>query len=163
MKKISYLLCFLLLISACGSKDKESKHTSHNDDKQVVCQLEENADAGVKVTYSYDEKGNITYIHNVSYLHFSEDDLATASLDDYFEQIKTQYAAAEGESGVSIQLSKDTKNNRIEMDVTINIALYNLEDDILNVANDGEMDNIKDLVELYNAMGVYKCGKVEID
>lgn len=160
MKKLILSICVLLLISACSDAKNNSDAVKKNE-KQVVCKLDESDQAGVEVTYTYDEDKNITKIHNVSYLQFSDDELAEASLDDYYKQIVERYKEAEGTSGVEIKITKNEDKKRVEMDVVIQIDIYNLEEDILNVTNDGEMDNVEDLIGLYNAMGIYSCGEIK--
>lgn len=154
MKKVLLILCMTLLVSACSSDQTSNE-------KQVVCKLDENEQSGVEVTYSYDKDKNITKIHNVSFLQFSEEELKTASLDEYYQQITAQYEAAEGESGVEIKISKDDDKKRITMNVTINLSIYDIEKDVLNVGNNGEMENVDETVGLYEAMGVYSCGKIK--
>ncbi|MDD3049293.1 MAG: hypothetical protein PHQ89_04905 [Bacilli bacterium] len=154
MKKVLLMICITLLVSACGSDQTENE-------KQVVCKLEENEQSGVEVAYTYDKDKNITKIHNVSFLNFSEDDLKSATLDEYYEQITAQYEEAEGESGVEVKINKDEDKKRITMDVNINLAIYDIEKDILNIGNNGEMENIEDTVGLYEAMGVYACGEIK--
>lgn len=161
MKKIMLFLCMLLTISACSNNDNEKSEDVKKDEKQVVCKLDESDQAGVEVTYTYDEEKNITKIHNVSYLQFTDDELSESSLDDYYQQIVNQYKEAEGESGVEVKITKDEDKKRIQMVVDIQIDIYDLESDILNVTNDGEMDNVEELVKLYEAMGVYSCGEIK--
>lgn len=156
MKKFMIAFSLILLLCACSSNKNEK-----NNDKQVVCKLEENEESGVEVIYSYDKNKTITKIENNSYLQFTDDELQTHSLDEYYKQIKTQYEAAEYESGIDITLKKDEDKKRIIMNVVINIALYNMDDDILNITNDGEMDPINETVKLYEAMGIYHCSAVE--
>lgn len=161
MKKIILFLCMLLTISACSNNDNDKSKDVKKDEKQVVCKLDESDQAGVEVTYTYDEEKNITKIHNVSYLQFTDDELSESSLDDYYQQIVNQYKEAEGESGVEVKITKDEDKKRIQMVVDIQIDIYDLEADILNVTNDGEMDNVEELVKLYEAMGVYSCGEIK--
>lgn len=161
MKKIILFLCMLLTISACSNNDNDKSKDVKKDEKQVVCKLDESDQAGVEVTYTYDEEKNITKIHNVSYLQFTDDELSESSLDDYYQQIANQYKEAEGESGVEVKITKDEDKKRIQMVVDIQIDIYDLEADILNVTNDGEMDNVEELVKLYEAMGVYSCGEIK--
>lgn len=161
MKKIILFLCMLLTISACSNNDKDKSKDVKKDEKQVVCKLDESDQAGVEVTYTYDEEKNITKIHNVSYLQFTDEELSESSLNDYYQQIVNQYKEAEGESGVEVKITKDEDKKRIQMVVDIQIDIYDLEADILNVTNDGEMDNVEELVKLYEAMGVYSCGEIK--
>lgn len=161
MKKIILFLCMLLTISACSNNDNDKSKDVKKDEKQVVCKLDESDQAGVEVTYTYDEEKNITKIHNVSYLQFTDDELSESSLDDYYQQIANQYKEAEGESGVEVKITKDEDKKRIQMVVDIQIDIYDLEADILNVTNDGEMDNVEELVKLYEAMGVYSCDEIK--
>lgn len=161
MKKIILFLCMLLTISACSNNDNDKSKDVKKDEKQVVCKLDESDQAGVEVTYTYDEEKNITKIHNVSYLQFTDDELSESPLDDYYQQIINQYKEAEGESGVEVKITKDEDKKRIQMVVDIQIDIYDLEADILNVTNDGEMDNVEELVKLYEAMGVYSCGEIK--
>lgn len=161
MKKIILFLCMLLTISACSNNDNDKSKDVKKDEKQVVCKLDESDQAGVEVTYTYDEEKNITKIHNVSYLQFTDDELSESSLDDYYQQIVNQYKEAEGEPGVEVKITKDEDKKRIQMVVDIQIDIYDLEADILNVTNDGEMDNVEELVKLYEAMGVYSCGEIK--
>lgn len=161
MKKILLSLCLLLMISACSSNDSKSEKDTDKNEKQVVCKLDESDEAGVEVTYTYDEDKNITKIHNVSYLQFTDDELTESSLDDYYQQIISQYKEVEGESGVDVKITKDEDKKRIQMVVDIQIDIYDLEADVLNVTNDGEMDNVEELVKLSEAMGVYSCGEIK--
>lgn len=161
MKKIILFLCMLLTISACSNNDSNKSKDVKKDEKQVVCKLDESDQAGVEVTYTYDKDKNITKIHNVSYLQFTDDELSELSLDDYYQQIINQYKEAEGESGVEVKITKEEDKKRIQMVVDIQIDIYDLEADILNVTNDGEMDNVEELVKLYEAMGIYSCGEIK--
>lgn len=165
MKKIVLALCMLFVLAGCTNNNddssKENNKATQSNGKQVTCKLQENDQSGVEVTYTYDDEKKITMIHNVNYLQFTDEDLATTSLDDYYNEIVERYKEAEGEPGVDFKITKDEEKKRVQLDITINIATYNLEDDILNVSNDGEMDNIEELVKLYNAMGVYSCGEVK--
>lgn len=161
MKKILLSLCLLLMISACSSNDSKSEKDTNKNEKQVMCKLDESDEAGVEVTYTYDEDKNITKIHNVSYLQFTDDELTESSLDDYYQQIISQYKEVEGDSGVDVKITKDEDKKRIQMVVDIQIDIYDLEADVLNVTNDGEMDNVEELVKLSEAMGVYSCGEIK--
>lgn len=161
MKKILLSLCLLLMISACSSNDSKSEKDTDKNEKQVMCKLDESDEAGVEVTYTYDEDKNITKIHNVSYLQFTDDELTESSLDDYYQQIISQYKEVEGDSGVDVKITKDEDKKRIQMVVDIQIDIYDLEADVLNVTNDGEMDNVEELVKLSEAMGVYSCGEIK--
>lgn len=161
MKKIILFLCMLLVVSACSNKDNDKSDDLKKDEKQVVCKLDESDEAGVEVTYTYDKDKKITKIHNVSYLQFTDDELSESSLEDYYQQITNQYKEAEGESGVEVKITKDEDKKRIQMVVDIQIDIYDLEADILNVTNDGEMDTIEELVKLYEAMGIYSCGEIK--
>lgn len=161
MKKILLSLCLLLMISACSSNDSKSEKDTDKNEKQVMCKLDESDEAGVEVTYTYDEDKNITKIHNVSYLQFTDDELTESSLDDYYQQIISQYKEVEGDSGVDVKITKDEDKKRIQMVVDIQIDIYDLEADVLNVTNDGEMDNVEELVKLSEAMGIYSCGEIK--
>lgn len=161
MKKVLLSLCLLLMISACSSNDSKSEKDTDKNEKQVMCKLDESDEAGVEVTYTYDEDKNITKIHNVSYLQFTDDELTESSLDDYYQQIISQYKEVEGDSGVDVKITKDEDKKRIQMVVDIQIDIYDLEADVLNVTNDGEMDNVEELVKLSEAMGVYSCGEIK--
>lgn len=161
MKKILLSLCLLLMISACSSNDSKSEKDTDKNEKQVMCKLDESDEAGVEVTYTYDEDKNITKIHNVSYLQFTDDELTESSLDDYYQQIVSQYKKVEGDSGVDVKITKDEDKKRIQMVVDIQIDIYDLEADVLNVTNDGEMDNVEELVKLSEAMGIYSCGEIK--
>lgn len=161
MKKILLSFCLLLMISACSSNDSKSEKDTDKNEKQVMCKLDESDEAGVEVTYTYDEDKNITKIHNVSYLQFTDDELTESSLDDYYQQIISQYKEVEGDSGVDVKITKDEDKKRIQMVVDIQIDIYDLEADVLNVTNDGEMDNVEELVKLSEAMGIYSCGEIK--
>ncbi len=150
MKKI-IIIMLLVLLCSCGSKEAKS----------VTCELINNDQAGVKVTYFYDDEKNITKIHNKSYLIFSEDELYESSLDNYFEMITTQYAKAKNEKGVSVNIQKEETENKITMEITIVMEEYDINEDILNVGNYGEMDSIDTILDLYQASGIYSCEKLK--
>lgn len=156
MKKLMMIFCVFLLLSGCSNNASETKN-----EKQVTCKLEENEQAGVEATYTYDDEGNITKIHNVSFIQFTEEELVGTSLDKFYQLYQEKFKEAEGVSGVKVEITKDESKNRIHMVADVQIDSYNLEEDIMNVANDGEMDNIKDLVALYEAMDIYECGEVK--
>ena len=116
---------------------------------------------GAEYTYFYDDKNKVTSIENESYLQFDKEDLKEVSLDDYYKELETLYADAKKESGVTITLRKDEKNNKITMKSIVDVKTYNMDSDVLSLASEGNLDDIKDVIELKEALGYYTCGSIK--
>lgn len=151
MKKISLIFILALVLVGCGSKDKT-----------VTCKMEvESDEAGAEVTYTYNDNKRITKIENTSFLKLTKEELKENSLDEYYKNIETMYKEAKKEEGVSIEIKKDEKNNTITLNLIVDLVTYDKDEDILNVANEGNLENINDVVDLKKAMGYYTCGEVK--
>lgn len=151
MKKIALMGFLLFIVSGCG-----------NGEKSVTCKMDTQSDvAGAEVTYVYNDKDKIIKIKNESFLSFSKEELKEASLDDYYKEFESLYKDAKKEDGVKITLTKDEKKNSITMNSEVDLEKYDLDKDILSVSSEGNLDDVKEVVELKKALGYYDCGSIK--
>ncbi len=151
MKKLGLLCLLLVVVSGCGSKEKS-----------VTCKMETNAtEAGAQVKYIYNDKKAVIKIENESFLQFSEEELKDVSLDEYYKEYEKLYKEAKKASGVDITLSKEEKKNRINMKTVVDVETYDMNDDVLSLASEGNLENIEDVVALKEALGYYQCGSIK--